>query len=169
MQLHVLECICTQISYKLLMPPRMPPRIATRELAAWSAFVGAHATVIRTIERRLRDEDLPPLVWYDVLWPLARSAEKRLRMNELAVEVVLSRTGLVRLVDRIEHAGLLRREPAPEDGRGAYAAITREGEAVVRAIWPVYGRAIRELFVAPAGDDLGHVGSALKRVADAAE
>jgi DNA-binding MarR family transcriptional regulator len=150
------------------MPPRVPPRIANRELAAWSAFVGAHAAVIRTIERRLRSEGLPPLGWYDVLWPLSRSPEKRLRMYELADEVVLTRTGLVRVVDRIERAGLVRREPAPEDGRGAYAEITPEGEAVVRAIWPVYGRAISELFVAPAGDDLGHVASALKRVADAA-
>jgi DNA-binding MarR family transcriptional regulator len=135
---------------------------------AWSAFVGAHAAVIRTIERRLRDEGLPPLGWYDVLWPLSRASDKRLRMNELAVEVVLSRTGLVRLVDRIERVGLLRREPAPEDGRGAYAAITPSGEAALCAIWPVYGRAIRELFAAPAGDDLAHVASALRRVADAA-
>ena len=66
---------------------------------------------------------LPPLSWYDVLWPLSRAREKRLRMNELAEEVVLSRTGLV------EAAGLLRREPLPEDGRGSYVAITNDGAA----------------------------------------
>jgi DNA-binding MarR family transcriptional regulator len=72
---------------------------------------------------------LPPLSWYDVLWPLYRAREKRLRMNELAEEVVLSRTGLVRLVDRVEAAGLLRREPLPEDGRGSYVAIRNDGAA----------------------------------------
>jgi CTP-dependent riboflavin kinase len=67
---------------------------------------------------------LPPLGWYGVLWPLYSAPERRLRMNELAQEAVLSRTGLVRLIDRIEAAGLVRREPVPEDRRGAYATIT---------------------------------------------
>ena len=76
--------------------------------------------------------------------------------------------GLVRLVDRIERAGLLRREPVPEDGRGAYAAITPEGEEVLRRIWRVYGQAIRELFVGPAGEHLEKLRSGLERVAEAA-
>jgi DNA-binding MarR family transcriptional regulator len=149
------------------MPPRVSPRLPDDQVAAWSAFVEAHAAVIGRIEERLREEGLPPLAWYDVLWPLSRSPEKRLRMNDLAAEVVLSRTGLVRLVDRIERAGLLRREPVPEDGRGAYAVITPEGEEVLRRIWPVYGSAIRELFVGPAGGDLERVRSGLERVVDA--
>jgi DNA-binding MarR family transcriptional regulator len=82
--------------------------------------------------------------------------------------VVLSRSGLVRLVDRIEKAGLLRREPVPEDGRGAYAVINPAGEEVLRRIWPVYGTAIRELFAHPAGADLEQLRSGLERVAGAA-
>jgi DNA-binding MarR family transcriptional regulator len=82
---------------------------------------------------------LPPLSWYDVLWPLYRAREKRLRMNELAEEVVLSRTGLVRLVDRVEAAGLLRREPLPEDGRGSYVAITNDGAATCPECGPSTG------------------------------
>jgi DNA-binding MarR family transcriptional regulator len=147
------------------VPPRVSPRLPVEQVAAWSAFVQAHAAVIGRVEQQLREERLPPLAWYDVLWPLSRSPEKRLRMSELAREVVLSRTGLVRLVDRVERAGLLSREPVPEDGRGAYAMITSEGEQLLRRLWPVYGAAIRDLFVAPVGGDLRVMRRALEHVA----
>jgi hypothetical protein len=57
----------------------------------------------------------------------------------------------------------------PEDGRGAYAVITREGEEALERIWPVYGGAIRELFAGPAGGDLGALRAGLGRVARAAQ
>jgi MarR family 2-MHQ and catechol resistance regulon transcriptional repressor len=72
-------------------------------------------------------------------------------MKELAGEATLSRTGLTRLVDRLERAGLLRREPVPEDRRGAYAAITDEGSAMLRRMWPVYEQVLDEAFAARLG------------------
>ena len=139
------------------------------ELAIWRAFLNAHAVLIQRIEADLKDRELPPLSWYDVLWPLYRAEDQRLRMNELAHQVVLSRTGLVRLVDRIEAAGLLRREPVPEDGRGSYAAITEEGAATLRRMWPVYRGHIRHDFLDPLGPDASLVRTALERVADESE
>jgi DNA-binding MarR family transcriptional regulator len=103
-----------------------------------------------------------------VLWALYRSPGRRLRINELADQVVLSRTGMVRLVDRIEAAGLLRREPVPEDRRGAYAVITDEGVEMLRRIWPVYARGIEGQFLAPVGADAAVVRDALERVAERA-
>ena len=141
------------------------PRIPQRDLAAWRAFLAAHARAVGEIENALRDEGLPPLTWYDVLWPLYQAPDHRLRMKELADEVVLSRTGLVRLVDRIEKAGLLRREPVPGDGRGAYAVITEEGIAMLRRMWPVYARGIRTEFLDAIGDDRDSLRRALERVA----
>jgi DNA-binding MarR family transcriptional regulator len=138
------------------------------ELAAWRAFLDAHAVLIQRIERDLKAHGLPPLGWYDVLWPLRRAEGKRLRMNDLAQEVVLSRTGLVRLVDRLEAAGLLRREPVPEDGRGSYVAITNEGSATLRRMWPVYRRHIRQDFLEPLGADTARVGRALERISSSA-
>jgi len=138
-----------------------------RQLAPWRAFLNAHALLIRRIEDDLRERGLPPLGWYDVLWPLHEAPERRLRMNELADKVVLSRTGLVRLVDRLERAGLLRREAVPEDGRGSYAAITAEGVAVLRRMWPVYRRHIEDDFLAPLGADAVRVRVAFERVAEA--
>jgi DNA-binding MarR family transcriptional regulator len=85
-------------------------------------------------------------------------------MNELVDEVVLSRTGLVRLVDRIEAAGLLRREPVPEDGRGSYAVITEEGTATLRRMWPVYRRHIQEDFLDRLGAEAGSLRTALERI-----
>jgi DNA-binding MarR family transcriptional regulator len=117
-------------------------------LGAWRALLNAHAHVTARVEDALREEELPPLAWYDVLWPLYRAPVRRLRMGALATEVTLSRTGLTRLVDRIERAGLLRREPAPEDRRGSYIVLTRAGVAMLRRMWPVYERVLEESFAA---------------------
>jgi DNA-binding MarR family transcriptional regulator len=134
------------------------------ELDTWRAFLNAHAVLIQRIEADLKSRALPPLSWYDVLWPLQRAEHSRLRINELAQQVVLSRTGLVRLVDRIEAAGLLRREPVPEDGRGSYATITKQGTATLRKMWPIYRRHIQHDFLAPLGADSERVRTALERI-----
>ena len=67
-------------------------------------------------------------------------------MKALAEEVTLSRTGLTRLVDRIARQGLIRREPVPEDRRGAYVGLTPAGVAMLRRMWPVYERVLDETF-----------------------
>jgi DNA-binding MarR family transcriptional regulator len=117
-------------------------------LDAWRTFLNAHAAVIDRAERALSARGLPPLSWYDALWPLYRAPGRELRMGELAAQVVtISRSGLTRLVDRLEGAGLVRREPSPGDRRGTVVAITREGSAVLRRMWPVYAAELRRSFV----------------------
>jgi DNA-binding MarR family transcriptional regulator len=133
-------------------------------LDAWRALLNAHARVTGEAERALAEAGLPPLGWYDVLWPLYRAPKRRLRMGALAEEVTLSRTGLTRLVDRIEREGLLRREVAPEDRRGSYVVLTREGAAMLRRMWPVYERVLEESF-APAVRNPRALRAALERVA----
>jgi DNA-binding MarR family transcriptional regulator len=86
-------------------------------------------------------------------------------MGALAEEVTLSRTGLTRLVDRIEREGLLRREAAPEDRRGSYVVLTREGAAMLRRMWPVYERVLEESF-APAVRNPRTLRAALERVVE---
>lgn len=113
---------------------------------AWRAFIVAHAVAIERIERALAGAGLPPLGWYDVLLELSVAPGRRLRMHELARAVVLSRSGLTRLVDRLEGAGLLRREPDPTDRRGSFAVLTEEGEAMRQRMWPVYAEGIHESF-----------------------
>ena len=120
---------------------------------AWRALITAHAAAVERIERGLLEAGLPPLGWYDVLLELSAASGCRLRMHELASAVVLSRSGLTRLVDRLEKAGLLRREPDPEDGRGSFAVLTDEGSQMRERMWPVYAKGIAEHFGAHVSDE----------------
>jgi DNA-binding MarR family transcriptional regulator len=137
--------------------------------SAWRGLITANALVLEKIERALAGAGLPPLGWYDVLLELSGAPGGRLRMHELARAVVLSRSGLTRLVDRLERAGLLVREPDQADRRGSYAAITAEGKSVLRRMWPVYAAGIAEHFGSHLADEEARVvAGALGRVADAA-
>ena len=91
------------------------PSLDEDALDAWRAFLTAHAHVTRAIGRELAAEGLPDLSWYDLLWALYRSPGRRLRVKDLADEVVLSPTAMSRFVDRVEAAGYVRREPDPAD------------------------------------------------------
>jgi DNA-binding MarR family transcriptional regulator len=123
------------------------PEVPEPYLGAWRSFINAHAALIGRIEEALVAADLPPLSWYDVLWTLYEAPERRLRMGELAGEVVtISRTGLTRLVDRIEAEGLVRREAVAGDRRGSFAVLREEGVALLRRMWPVYAAGIERHF-----------------------
>ena len=146
----------------------MTPRIPEPHLGAWRALLNAHAAVVGAVEDELSAAGLPPLAWYDVLWAVRRAPGRRIRMAELASSVTISRGGLTKLADRLESAGLLRREAALEDGRGLYAVLTDEGEAMLRRMWPVYARVLRASFVgALSGAEAGAIQTGLARVADA--
>lgn len=121
-------------------------QLSEQHLAAWRAFLKAHATIIDRIDHDLVAAERPPLSSYDVLIELYEAPEHRLRMHELAERVVLSRSGLTRLVDRLEAEGLLTRDRSVTDRRGAYAVITEQGIEALRQTWPVYARGITEYF-----------------------
>jgi DNA-binding MarR family transcriptional regulator len=120
-------------------------RIPRHRLDAWRALLNAHAATVARAEEALADAGLPPLAWYDVLWALRRAPQRRVRLGELAEELTISRGGATKLVDRLESAGLLRREPVPGDRRGAYAVLTHEGEAMLKQMWPVYESVLVEV------------------------
>ncbi len=114
--------------------------------SAWSLFLTLHANLIAAIERRLADAGLPPLAWYDALWALERASGHRMRMHEFAQSMVISRSNITRLIDRLEAEGLVQRERADEDRRGAFAVLTRDGSATRKRMWKIYERAIEEVF-----------------------
>jgi DNA-binding MarR family transcriptional regulator len=120
--------------------------LSDQHLAAWRTILKAHATIINRIDHDLAAAKLPPLSTYDVLIELYEAPEHRLRMHELAERVVLSRSGLTRLVDRLEAEGLLMRDRSGTDRRGAYAVITEQGIAALRRMWPVYAGGIAKYF-----------------------
>jgi DNA-binding MarR family transcriptional regulator len=126
----------------------MTTRIAEDHLDAWRGVLNTHARLTTQIEAALSDAGLPQLAWYDVLWALQRAPGKALRMGELADAVTISRSGLTRLVDRIEADGLLERRPSAGDRRAIEVTITPDGSKLLRKMWPVYEQVLREQFEA---------------------
>ena len=94
---------------------------------AWRGVLFAHGQVIREIEKYLQAEHQLPLSWFDVLGRLASAPSARLRMSELSEAALFTRSGLTRLVDRIEEAGLVRRERIAGDRRGVSVVLTPAG------------------------------------------
>jgi DNA-binding MarR family transcriptional regulator len=121
-------------------------RLSEQYLKVWRAFLKVHATVVDRIDHDLAAAERLPLSSYDVLIELYEAPEHRLRMHELAQRVVLSRSGLTRLVDRLEAEGFLTRDRCKTDRRGAYAVITEQGIAALRRAWPIYERGISQYF-----------------------
>ncbi|MDQ1713957.1 MAG: hypothetical protein QOE45_3407 [Frankiaceae bacterium] len=114
------------------------------ELEAWRSFLRTHAKVTRILDAELSAECDLPLGSYEVLLFLNEAPDRRLRMTDLADRAVLSRSGLTRLVDRLERDGLIRRESCPSDARGTNAVLTDEGYDRLRAAAPVHLRGVRE-------------------------
>jgi DNA-binding MarR family transcriptional regulator len=117
-------------------------------IVAWSAFLRAHAAVVRRVEAELEATARLALGWYDVLLELNSAPGRRMRMQELGEAAVLSRSRVSRIVDELVAAGLAERKPNPDDRRSSYAAITDEGRKVLRRAAPVYLAAVRRHFVA---------------------
>jgi DNA-binding MarR family transcriptional regulator len=147
----------------------MSRRVPEPHLSAWQAVLTAHASVVARVEEALEEADLPPLSWYDVLWAVRGAPGRRVRMAELAGRLTLSRGGLTKLADRLAVAGLLRRQPAEDDGRGLYAVLTDAGEDMLRRMWPVYARVLRETFVETiSADEAAAIAAGLHRATAAA-
>lgn len=124
----------------------MSDELNDAELTAWRIFLNAHATAVGRIEEDLGREGGLPLVDYDVLIALEHAPDNRLRLRDLNQRVVLTRSGVTRLVDRLETIGLVRRERCQEDRRAIYAALTDEGRAAIERTWPIYARGIQQHF-----------------------
>lgn len=107
-----------------------------------------HARATSRLADELEAECGLPLTWYDVLVQLQEAPGHRLRMQELARAVLLSKSGLTRLVDRMTEEDLVARESCPEDRRGQYVALTNQGLERLRTAAPIHLRGIEEHFAA---------------------
>ena len=111
-----------------------PVLLDAEELGAWRGLLRAHSALTKALDAELVRAHGLPLSSYEVLLFLADSPDGQMRMSELADGVQLSRSGLTRLVDRMQREGLLRRERCEDDARGWFAAITPKGrELFIRA------------------------------------
>lgn len=133
----------------------------------WRSFLRAHARLTRTLESELVTEQRLSLAAYDVLVQLEEAPERRLRMTELADAVLLSRSGVTRLVDRLEKAGLVTRERADGDGRGVVAVLTEQGLDRLREASGTHLAGIVRHFVAALdSDELKRLGETCERLSE---
>jgi len=134
-----------------------------RVLRAWSHFLGTQPLAVRAIERRLADAGQPPFAWYDVLLELERAGGRE-RIGALAEKLVVEPYNMTRLLDRLERAGLLRRERATGDRRGAVAVLTDAGRTTRRRMWPLYEKAILDVFSSLSDSDAENLTRIMKKV-----
>jgi DNA-binding MarR family transcriptional regulator len=110
------------------------------------ALLKVHAALVPRLDRELQEAHGLPLTWYDVLLELNAAPERRLTMGQLGSVAAVSRTRVSRVVDELVRAGLVAREPNPDDGRSAYAALTPAGRAALRKAAPTYVAAVQREF-----------------------
>jgi DNA-binding MarR family transcriptional regulator len=124
------------------IPSPRDPRLET-----WRSFLVAHAQIRRRLERELQAEQSLGLGEYEVLLLLLRADERRLRMGELADGLGLSRSGVTRLVDRLESDALVKRASCESDRRGSWAILTDAGHQRLRHASPTHLRGVGEHFL----------------------
>ena len=115
------------------------------QLAAWRTFLTCAYALIDILDAELRAECDLSLRWYDVLVQL-EEAEHPVRMNELASRILASKSGLTRVIDRMEEAGLVRRERPEGDRRAIEVVLTEHGRAALQAARVTHRRGINEHF-----------------------
>jgi DNA-binding MarR family transcriptional regulator len=143
-------------------------RLTARELSVWRTFLRAYAIINARLEHDLVDAHELPLPWYEVLLHLAEAPVQRMRMTDLADRVLLSRSGLTRLVDRLESEGLVKREACPSDARGTFTVLTRTGHERLSEAAPTYLHGIASYVADPlSGPELDTLHELLVRLLDA--
>jgi DNA-binding MarR family transcriptional regulator len=136
------------------------------ELRAWRGLLRAHACLAKRLDAELEHEHGLPMTSYEVLGHLEESSGGRMRMCELAEQAQLSRSGLTRLVDRLERDGLLERCSCDHDARGAYACLTQTGRERLQAARGTHLAVIREQFLSHFSEaELGSLADLWERIA----
>src|SRR3954447_14728358 len=123
------------------------------ELGAWRGFLRVHAALVKSLDAELASAHDLPLSSYEVLLTLESAPGHKRRMSELADSVLLSRSGMTRLVDRLERDGLLERDHCTDDGRGCFAVLTEKGAEVLSEARPTHLDGVRERFLVHFSED----------------
>lgn len=135
------------------------------EQNAWGGFLGTYAKLNRMIEEDLQAHSHITHVEFEVLLRLSWNESHRMRIQDLAAQSILTRSGVSRVVERLEKAGLVTREEAPEDRRGAYAVLTEAGAQRFRIASEKHIECVRESFLRKfSTDELRVMGEFWKRL-----
>lgn len=116
----------------------MTDHLSESHVSAWVQLTRVSQSLLDAVEAGLKAAGHPPLVWYDVLLELRRAEDGRLLHNEIGGKILLSKSNVTRVVDRLEAQGLVRREDCPGDRRSSFVAITDAGRALQVRMWEDY-------------------------------
>jgi DNA-binding MarR family transcriptional regulator len=135
------------------------------QLHAWRSFLLAYARVVQYLNDDMQARSDMPLTWYDVLVHLSEAPEGTLCMTDLAESVFISRSGLTRLVDRMEIGGLVKRSPAPDDRRRMMASLTDEGFRRLSGAASGHVEALRQVMIDLLDDtDVGTLAAVMDKI-----
>ena len=145
--------------------PDTTANLSAAELGAWRGMLRVHTALVKELDAELAAAHDLPLSSYEVLITLEIAPGRKRRMAELADSVLLSRSGMTRLVDRLEDNGLLARDTCTDDGRGCFAVLTDKGAEVLAEARPTHLEGVRERFLMHFTDDeLNQLASFWERV-----
>lgn len=151
------------------MTSTAPRPLAPEELQAWRGLLRAHASLAKRLDAELEQAHGLPLTSYEVLSYLDGEENGRMRMCDLAASIVLSRSGLTRLVDRLEREGLLERCSCTHDARGSYACLTDAGRERLHAARSTHLAGVHEHFLSRFSEqELRMLGGLWERIAPVA-
>jgi DNA-binding MarR family transcriptional regulator len=134
----------TAIAVKI--PPGEQEDLTAGELRAWRGLLRAHACLAKRLDAQLEQAHGLPMTSYEVLHHLGDAPGDRMRMCDLAEQAQLSRSGLTRLVDRLEREELLQRCSCEHDARGSYACLTQSGRERLEEARGTHLAVVREHF-----------------------
>jgi len=136
------------------------------ELSAWRGLLRAHACLARRLDAELERAHHLPMTSYEVLQHLQEATDERMRMCDLAEQAQISRSGLTRMVDRLEREGLLIRCSCQHDARGSYACLTEQGRERVEEARVTHLAVVREQFLSHFSEtELGTLAQMWERIA----
>lgn len=147
------------------LPDQQDVNLETEELDVWRRYLRTHAAITRELDAELVRDHGMSLSEFEVLFFLSRAPDRQMRLIRLAEQSLVTRSGMTRLITRLQDRGLVERIPCPSDRRGYNARITEDGTARVREALETHLTGIERLFIEPLGDDLPRLGASLERLA----
>ncbi len=139
--------------------------VGTAPLESWVSYLRSHAAITRELSAQLQREHGLTLNDYEVLLHLSHAEGGRLRRVDLAERVLLTASGITRLLEGLERAGLVCKDTCASDARVSYAKLTEEGDAKLRAAAVTHLRGIDELFLSRySGSELATLAELLGRL-----
>jgi DNA-binding MarR family transcriptional regulator len=123
------------------------------DFTSWIAFLRAHSAITRDLNADLMTEHDLTLSDYEVLFRLSNAEDKRMRRVDLAESVLLTASGITRLLEGLERAGFVEKAVCETDARVSYAQLTEVGQRKFAAARETHLRGVHELFVGRYSDD----------------